>query len=47
MVAVLAAEHWEMVFTEVITSIQSEYSMPDKERNEAAVSIQHPGGHTV
>ncbi len=45
MVAVLAAEHWETVFTEkVITSIQSKYGMLEEDRNEAAASGQHPGG---
>ncbi len=45
MVAVLAAEHWEMVFTEeVITSLQSEYGMTEEDRNQAAASGQRPGG---
>ena len=45
MVAILTAEHWEMVFTEeVITSLQSEYGMTEEDRNQAAVSGQCPGG---
>ena len=45
MVAVLAVEHWETVFTgEVITSLQSEYGMTEEDRNQAAVSVQRPGG---
>ncbi len=46
MVAILAAEHWETVFTEeVITSLQSEYGMMEEDRNQAAASGQRPGGH--
>ncbi len=45
MVAVLTAEHWETVFTEeVITSLQIKYGMMEEDRNQAAVSVQHPGG---
>ncbi len=45
MVAVLAAEHWETVFTEeVITSLQSKYGMMEEDRNQAVASGQRPGG---